>query len=135
MNPGYETCHGRLLAALHLLFLIRRIPRTRRFRVDARERERSVRPNRGKSERSTGDISMVTLQLHTYFVHTYILRTYSSLYKVRQTTLTPDYINARLHQRQPCEMEITWIADTPQSRVRTRAPRACASCQRRKVRA
>ncbi|KAH8434753.1 transcription factor domain-containing protein [Aspergillus melleus] len=31
-------------------------------------------------------------------------------------------------------MELTWFADTPQARRRTRAPRACASCQRRKKR-
>lgn len=30
-------------------------------------------------------------------------------------------------------MELTWLADTPQSRSRTRALRACPSCQRRKV--
>ncbi|PYI01058.1 fungal-specific transcription factor [Aspergillus sclerotiicarbonarius CBS 121057] len=30
-------------------------------------------------------------------------------------------------------MELTWLADTPQSRRRTRALRACATCQRRKV--
>ncbi|RAL05045.1 transcription factor domain-containing protein [Aspergillus ibericus CBS 121593] len=31
-------------------------------------------------------------------------------------------------------MELTWLADTPQSRRRTRALRACATCQRRKKR-
>ncbi|KAL4874180.1 hypothetical protein BDV12DRAFT_182009 [Aspergillus spectabilis] len=31
-------------------------------------------------------------------------------------------------------MELTWLADTPQSRRRTRALRACPSCQRRKKR-
>lgn len=31
-------------------------------------------------------------------------------------------------------MELTWLADTPQSRSRTRALRACPACQRRKVR-
>ncbi|KAF7632020.1 fungal-specific transcription factor [Aspergillus flavus] len=31
-------------------------------------------------------------------------------------------------------MELTWLADTPQSRRRTRALRACAHCQRRKKR-
>ncbi|GKZ33240.1 hypothetical protein AbraIFM66950_003036 [Aspergillus brasiliensis] len=30
-------------------------------------------------------------------------------------------------------MELTWLADTPQSRRRTRALRACATCQRRKT--
>ncbi|KAJ5815314.1 hypothetical protein N7474_007091 [Penicillium riverlandense] len=30
-------------------------------------------------------------------------------------------------------MELTWLADTPQSRSRVRALRACPSCQRRKV--
>jgi hypothetical protein len=30
-------------------------------------------------------------------------------------------------------MELTWLADTPQSRRRTRALRACSSCQKRKV--
>ncbi|KAJ5150955.1 uncharacterized protein N7482_010207 [Penicillium canariense] len=29
-------------------------------------------------------------------------------------------------------MEFTWLADTPQSRSRTRAPKACPACQRRK---
>lgn len=32
-------------------------------------------------------------------------------------------------------MELTWLADTPQSRRRSRALRACSDCQRRKVRA
>lgn len=32
------------------------------------------------------------------------------------------------------QMELTWLADIPQSRSRTRAPRACPACQRRKVR-
>ncbi|KAJ5988229.1 transcriptional regulator family: Fungal Specific TF [Penicillium waksmanii] len=31
-------------------------------------------------------------------------------------------------------MELTWLANTPQSRSRTRAPRACPACQRRKKR-
>ncbi|KAL2787265.1 hypothetical protein BJX66DRAFT_327981 [Aspergillus keveii] len=31
-------------------------------------------------------------------------------------------------------MELTWLADTPQSRRRTRALRACSSCQKRKKR-
>ncbi|KAJ5214807.1 hypothetical protein N7468_010486 [Penicillium chermesinum] len=31
-------------------------------------------------------------------------------------------------------MELTWLADTPQSRNRTRALRACSTCQRRKKR-
>ncbi|KAL4801405.1 hypothetical protein BDV18DRAFT_84898 [Aspergillus unguis] len=31
-------------------------------------------------------------------------------------------------------MELTWLADTPQSRRRTRAPRACSDCRKRKKR-
>ena len=92
MNPGYERCHGRLLAALHLLFLIRRIPRTRFALTRARAIDWSV-PNRGKSGRSTGDIYGPS---PTTYIHTsYILRTYSSLYKAPQVYANSNTNNVR----------------------------------------
>ena len=57
---------------------------------DARERERSVRPSRGKSGRSTGDISTeYGHSLTTTYFRTYI----HTPYLQQPLQSTPDYIN------------------------------------------
>jgi hypothetical protein len=43
------------------------------------------------------------------------------------------FSTARKPSSTTSRMELTWLADTPQSRNRTRALKACPACQRRKV--